>query len=213
MSPGAEAVADAALNDCSVDSAEVQTFLLPEDRSIDGYGAMAWRPGDKVDHGGFSRAVGLAPGGVEFLQADSCHRIIVCCRRGIPAVAGLTRHETEHCAQFDRHGAALDELYEAAVSRMTEVVGDAPGGAWLYNQIPVEVDANRAGSAFARRLLGHSMVDSFLLVDPEDVACLRRQPPPRLIQNLPERMERFLSDECVSLAEGFLRGERPSPPL
>ncbi|HET8895294.1 MAG TPA: hypothetical protein VFM96_14475 [Gaiellaceae bacterium] len=124
--------------------------------------------------------------------------------RTLEGVAALIRHELEHARQRDAHGQRLMELYNIAENVISERVGGLPGGGFLYQVIPVEMDANAAASSFIREHFSQERIDELLHAGDKDGSAFRSLVGPGPIEELPERMMHFFAtipDLCDRCAE------------
>lgn len=137
-------------------------------------------------------------------ECIDAYRIVVFTERTIEGIAAAVRHELEHSLQREAHGQRLLELHGVAEAVICERVGGLPGGGFLYQVIPDEMDANAAAAVFVRAYFGAERIDDLLRAGDSDSAALRSLLGPALLETLPERMVRFLAtvpDLCAKWAE------------
>lgn len=141
------------------------------------------------------------------MNADECidtYRIVVFTERTVEGIAAALRHELEHSLQRDAHGQRLLEVHGVAEAVICERVGGLPGGGFLYQVIPDEMDANAAAAIFVREHFGVDRIDELLRAGDSDGGAFRSLVGPSPRNTLPERMVRFLAtfpDLCVTWAE------------
>ena len=85
-----------------------------------------------------------------------------------------------------------------------ERVGGLAGGGFLYQVIPVEMDANAAAAKFVRAGFGEARIDELLQAGDTDASAFRSLVGPPAIETLPERMIQFLAtvhDLCQRYAD------------
>lgn len=203
LPPAIEEVWLAALVDAGLDSREALLYVLDGDKDSNGYGGRHFHRYVEADRQG--EAVELHPL-LDELNHDECidsHRVVVFRDRTIEGVAALIRHELEHGRQQDVHGPRLMKLYGIALSVISERVGGLPGAGFLYQVIPLELDANAAAATFVRGRYGAAAIDELLRDGDGDGAAFRSLVGPPPIDTLPERMVRFFAtmpDLCDRLA-------------
>jgi hypothetical protein len=106
--------------------------------------------------------------------------------------------------QYDLHRQQLAELSGVAEHVIAEPVGDLPGGGFLYQVIPAEMDANAAAAVFVRGRYGDDRINELLKEGDKDGSAFRSLVGPAAIDTLPERTIRFLAtmpDLCDRYAE------------
>lgn len=193
----------AALADAEIDSADVLLYTL-KGESGGGYGARYLHRGLHIHPEG--EAEELHPL-LEEMNEEACidaYRIAVFTERTFEGIAALIRHELEHARQRDVHGQRLMELYGMAEAVISERVGGLAGGGFLYQVIPVEMDANAAAAIFVRHRFGADHVDALLRAGDKDGSAFRSLVGPPAIETLPERMIQFFAtipDLCERFAE------------
>jgi hypothetical protein len=204
LEPEIEEVWLAALADAGIDADEALLYPLEGRQSESGYGArylarhLELRSEDDWPE--------LEPL-LEEMNADECidaYRIVVFTERTIEGTAAALRHELEHSLQREAHGQQLLELHGVAEAVISERVGGLPGGGFLYQVIPDEMDANAAAARFVRAHFGADRIDELLGTGDSDGAAFRSLVGPAPRETLPERMIRFLAtvpDLCVKWAE------------
>lgn len=121
------------------------------------------------------------------------YRIVVFRERTLEGVTALIRHELEHARQRDVHGQRLTELYGIAENMLLERVGGLPGSAFLYQVIPVEMDANASSALFVRNYFRPDRIDTLLRAGDRDGPAIRSLVGPPSIDTLSERMIRFFA--------------------
>ena len=114
-------------------------------------------------------------------------------------LAGLLRHELEHCCQFHTHGNGLDDRFDDALQSI-DPARVAPNSNVLYQHIPMERDANAAASRFVRARFGHDVVEP--LVEREYPLLVPAARP--VLATIPERMDEFVEGVGAALAESFV---------
>jgi hypothetical protein len=96
------------------------------------------------------------------------------------------------------------ELYGIAENVLSERVGGLTGGGFLYQTIPVEIDANAAAAIFVRGRYGTERIDELLNAGDSTSAALRSLVGPPPLDTLPNRMIRYFAtipDLCDRLIE------------
>lgn len=200
---GIEKVWLAALDDTEIDPAAALIYTL-DGETGDEYTAYWYPRGTWIPANGEPNAIHLP---LDEMNHDDCigaDRIVVYIDRTIEAIAALIRHECEHARQYDVHGQNLIELHGLTVGVIRERVGDLPGGAILYQAIPVEMDANAAAAQFVRTRFGASRIDELLKACDKDSAAFRSLVGPPAIETLPDRVILFLAtvpDLCQCYAD------------
>ena len=155
--------------------------LLPvKAKSFAGWAAAGYPPNQFVD---------ATEHGLEFWndvpQRTRFHRIVLPIWRSRPGIAGLVRHELEHVRQLESDP-SLAALHADALQRV--LVSGAS-----YQCIPMEADANAAGSTFARARYGNRRVEERIGLQDRDCAVLRPAGPPDLA-TLSQRMRDFIAE-------------------
>jgi len=141
------------------------------------------------------------------MNNDDCidaHRVVVFKDRTIEGIAALIRHELEHGRQYNAFGQKLVELGGLAEHVICERVAGLVGGGFLYQTIPLEMDANAAAAAFVRQRFGPERIDALLAAGDKDGAAFRSLVGPPPLETLPERMIRFVAtmpDLCQRVAD------------
>jgi hypothetical protein len=204
LRPDIEAVWLAALADADVDPGGALLYVLDGPDSQSGCGAWC-----------LARHFTLEPGG-EVPELDSllsemnnedcvdAYRIVVWSERTIEGVAALVRHELEHSLQRETHGHRLFDLHAIAEAVICERAGGLPGGGFLYQVIPDEMDANAAAAAFVRQRFGDERINELLRLGDADGAAFRSLVGPPPMETLPERLVQFLAtvrDLCEKWAD------------
>jgi hypothetical protein len=131
------------------------------------------------------------------MNADDCidaYRVALHVERPVEGIAALLRHELEHAMQYDADvGQRLHRLYVLAVEVICERVGGLPGGGFLYQLIPVELDANAAAATYVRGRFGEARISMLLAADHPDSAAFRSLVPPPARETLADRMLHFFA--------------------
>lgn len=185
---------NAALADAELDQAAVALWAFDSASSSRGVNAVYYAPGVMVDDTGDDPCLGSVRGALDLPANRNRHR--VCLWTGVPRplVSARMRHELEHARQCRKHGSALWWLAELVGDVLAEVVGDAPGGAALYNATPIEIDASAAASRYVAQRYGDAVTRD--LLDSKHAATdgpnLRPQLDPGPIETLPTRTLAFL---------------------
>ena len=151
----------AALANAEIDPTEALLYTLDGQSGI-GYAARYLYRGMQIHADG--EPVEIHPL-LEEMNGDDCigaYRVVVFTDRTIEGIAALIRHELEHARQRDAHGQNLMELYGMAEGVISERVGGLVGGGFLYQVIPVEMDANAAAAQFVRARFGEGQIDELL---------------------------------------------------
>jgi hypothetical protein len=204
LPPAIEALWLAALADAAIDPHEALLFVLDGDKDSNDFGGRHFHRHLQIYPE--AEAIEIHPL-LDELNDDECidsHRIVVFTQRTIEGVGALIRHELEHARQQDVHGPRLMKLYGIAVDVISQRVHGLPGGAFLYQVIPLEMDANAAAATFVRGHFGTARIDELLRAGDGDGSAFRSLVSPPPIDGLPERMVRFFAtmpDLCDRLAE------------
>jgi hypothetical protein len=194
-----EALADADLN-----PDDALLYLLDGEKSSHGNAGRYLHRHLRIDPENEAPEIGPI---LDEANHDDCidqHRIVVFTDRTIEGIAALIRHELEHARQYEAQGQPLSELGGVAEQVIRERVGDLVGGGFLYQVIPIEMDANAAAALFVRTHFGADRIDKLLAQNDKDGSGFRSLVGPPPIETLPERMIRFLAtmpDLCESYAE------------
>jgi hypothetical protein len=182
-----------ALEDAAVPVDQGLLYIFDGEQSQNGYGAHY-----------FARGLLLQPDPdmpdvdhlLDDMNADACidaYRIAIWTDRTTEGVAALLRHELEHGRQREAHGQRLFELYGVALGVLAERVGGLPGGGFLYQTIPVELDANAAAARFVRQRFGNDRIHELLTAGDKDGSAFRSLVGAPDIETLPERMIHFFA--------------------
>jgi hypothetical protein len=204
LTPEIEEVWLASLADAEVDPDEALLYVLDGVKGSDGYGARYLYRHLEIHPE--EEAVEIQPL-LDEMNADDCidaYRVAIYRERTLEGIAALIRHELEHARQRDVHGQALMELGGMAEQVIAERVGGLAGGGFLYQVIPLEMDANAASSVFVRERFGAERIDELLRGGDKDASAFRSLVGPPSIETLPERMLRFFAtvpDLCERFAE------------
>jgi hypothetical protein len=200
----------AALAHAGVDPVEAMLLLFPGDTFANGDSAKLWHRGAVIAD---PDAVGTLGQQVdEANQAGNINRWRVGVRTGRPfeSIGGLLRHELEHSRQFDSLGSDLQCLHDRAVEVLNTFARGLPGGASLYNRIPMEADANAASAVFVRARFGEPHIEALVKGGHEDAALFRATTPPQQIDTLRDRMVEFIRVDGARLAKEFAESYRAS---
>jgi hypothetical protein len=177
-------------------------YVFPGEVSRSGESSKTWLRGSLIDDPTDCDAMGD-----RLREANGAHRslcrVAVWAERSIESLAALMRHELEHDRQLQRHGWSLQHLHDRAVEVLSEHAGGLPGSASLYQQIPMEADANAAAAMFVRRRYGAVRIDALVSAEHHDAAMYRPTEGPLPIPSLPSRMERFILVDGEELAIAF----------
>lgn len=117
------------------------------------------------------------------------HRILLWAdNRPIEMNAALLRHELQHALQYES-AENLPKLHELAegVIRMDDL-----NFGRLYNQMPMERDANHAASEFVRGRFDSKAIDA--LADNSDYQALLRSSAASKLSSLPDAIVKYLAD-------------------
>ena len=200
----------AALADAGILASSAELIVLGGPESHDGCRAKYWRPGDPLDAD--VARLDNEPG----LTRD-LHRVALWGDHSIEGASGLLRHELEHARQLLAHSEPLLLQFQACEDRLIEEVGGLPGSARLYQDIPMEQDANAAAARFLRRRFPTAQLDELLAAGDPDSAVLRDHGEPGPLETLPARMEQFLQtvrERCAEFRQehGLQRPESAGSP-
>jgi hypothetical protein len=100
------------------------------------------------------------------------------------------RHELRHAEQrLSACAAELFSLAELADEIARVKVGGLPGGATIYNLMPIEVDASAAAAGFLRAHHGAVVAD---VLRGDDAALARSNTPPEDLADLPAKTVAFM---------------------
>jgi hypothetical protein len=204
LPPEIEEVWLAALADGEIHPDEALLYILDGEQGSNGYGARYLHRGLHIYPNGEAEEIHPL---LDEMNHDACidaYRVVVFQDRTLEGIAALIRHELEHARQRDVHGQRLMQLYDIAENVIAERVGGLAGGGFLYQVIPVEMDANAAASVFVRERFGALRIDELLRSRDEDGSAFRSIVGPAPIETLPERMIRFfgtIPDLCERCAE------------
>jgi hypothetical protein len=118
---------------------------------------------------------------IEFDQTDSLELAIA---------AAKLRHELRHAEQrLSPRGDELFALDELADQIVKWKVGGLPGGVYLYNAKPTEIDANAAAAAYLRK--AHTLEVPGILKSKDGVLA-RSKTPPEALDDLPAKTVAFI---------------------
>jgi hypothetical protein len=120
----------------------------------------------------------------EVPQRNRFYRVVIPIWRTRPGIAGLVRHELEHVRQV-KSDECLAKLHGDALNLVTNGKD--------YQRIPMETDANAAGSMFARKRYGGRRIEERISLKDRDCAVLRQQEGPPSLDTLPQRMRDFIA--------------------
>jgi hypothetical protein len=223
ISPDLAEIWTAALVDAGVDASDAVLYPFAGKQSSTGYVARTWARGALVTEPGDVAAFGDNLAVANNKQARGLRRVAVWTDWPPEALAGLIRHELEHSLQFDAdsHGMFEDDLQELyhqamvalyksalALGMPTSETNGVIGGGELYNQIPMEVDANAAASWFVRSRFGDKRIDLLVQNDNAHVALFRRSRMPEPVATIRARMEEFVSHGAARAARQFAAKHR-----
>jgi hypothetical protein len=130
------------------------------------------------------------------LNCDDCIeaiRILIWTARTPEGTAALLRHELEHARQVEENGRQLLELKDVVQRVICERIGGLPGGGFLYQATPDELDANAAAAMFVRQRFGTARINQLLQDGDFDSSAFRSLVGPPPLSTLPARMVRFLA--------------------
>jgi hypothetical protein len=192
LPPEVEEVWLAALADAAIDADDALLYLL-DGESGDGYGARYLYRHMRIDADGEPEEIQPLLDDLNDEQSIDAYRVVVFTERTIEGIAALVRHELEHARQRDAHRQRLMELHAMAEEVIRERVGGLAGGGFLYQVIPVEMDANAAAAQFVRGRFGSERIDALLQAGDKDGSAFRSLVGPPPIETLPERMIQFLA--------------------
>lgn len=193
-------VTAAAVTDAGYEPTDV--LVVRTVQPINGNEAISWYRGDAVNHPDETAPLGLS---VMDLNSAANRGLVRCAVRvdqGPEIYVALLRHELEHGRQYDLHGRKLDRLRERALTVLWDNLGSHPGGGVLYNQIPMEADANSAGSTVARSIFGADRIDA--LAGETSHGALLRGGPLGDLSTLVKRMEAFIEVAAPAACLAFL---------
>jgi hypothetical protein len=199
-----EQVLIAALADAEINLDDALLYLLDGEQGSNGYEARYLHRGLHINAEGEAEEIHPL---LDEMNDDACidaYRIVVFRDRNIEGIAALIRHELEHARQRDAHGQRLMELYGIAENVLSERVGGLTGGGFLYQTIPVEMDANAAAATFVRARYGAVRIDELLSENDKTSAAFRSLVGPPPLDTLPDRMIRYFAtipDLCERFVE------------
>jgi hypothetical protein len=194
----------AALADAEMEPNDALLYVLDGEQGSNGYGARYLHRDLHIYPEGEAEEIHPL---LDEMNDETCidgYRVVVFRDRTLEGMAALIRHELEHARQRDAHGQRLMELYNVAENVIAERVGGLAGGGFLYQVIPIEMDANAAAAVLARECFGAERIDELLRAGDKDAAAFRSLVGPAPIETLPERMIRFFAtipDLCDRCAE------------
>ena len=179
-----------------------QDALLLEGRPSSGQG-VAWCRGEELSSDEWLSEADA----VRANKRRQAYRVSLHTDLTAPAFAAVARHELEHHLQYDRFGFDSVMIQHKRALATFAPADRVPGNGVLYNQIPMEADANAAGARFLLTLVDPAELGRLAGDDPSLSMFLDSAAP--LMETLPERMERFINEDGPKLTEEFLRGRRP----
>jgi hypothetical protein len=194
----------AALADVEIDANEALLYLIDGEKGSNGYSGRYLYRHREIHRD--EEADEIHPL-LDEMNSDDCidaHRIVVFKDRTLEGLTAGIRHELEHARQYGSFGQPLMEFYGLAEHVIAERVGGLCGGAFLYQVIPVEFDANAAAAAFVRRHFGAERIDALLRDGDKDGAAFRSLVGAPELDTLPERMLFFFAtmpDLCQRVAD------------
>jgi hypothetical protein len=183
----------AALADAQIDADDALLYLLDGEQGSNGYGARYLHRHLHIYPEGEAEEIHPLLDEMNDGACIDAYRIVVFRDRNIEGIAALIRHELEHARQRDVHGQPLMELSGIAENVISERVGGLKGGAFLYQTIPVEMDANAAAASFVRARYGADRIDELLRAGDKDSAAFRSLVGPPPLETLPDRMIRYFA--------------------
>jgi hypothetical protein len=199
LEPDLETTWLAALNDAGVLEDHAILVALPGDEAPDGCAAKCWPP---VIGLGADEVPDEVRPWLDDLNRDDIrkgHRVALWTHRSVEGRAALLRHELEHGHQLAEHGMDLSGLHDLAEA----ILGGVPESGRLYQEMPMEADANAAASLFVRERFGHQRIDELVSAGHPDSAALRPGGLPGPLDTLMDRMIDFFvvhADLCMSFA-------------
>jgi len=193
----------AAVAAAGIDPEKALLFEFRGDPSPSACRAKTWAPGSTIDNPDDRAALGERLDEANSEGGRAGCRIGVWIDRSPESLAGVLRHELEHCLQFEAHGHVLQTLHDRAVEILSEQAGGLDGSGSLYNKIPMEVDATSAAAIFVRSIFGNLRIDSFLRARHEDAALFRLPEGSQPVDSLLCRMKRFILIDGPRLANDF----------
>lgn len=203
--PAIEEIWLAACADADLDPDQCLLYLLEGQESGAGYGGMHFRKHrllyEAPDLGDDINALVAELNTPERIDAA---RILIWRERTIEGLAGMIRHELEHAVQDDALDKDIEALYHLAMRVLALRVGGLPGGGFLYQTIPNELDANAAAATFVRARYGDDRIDALLEARDDDGALFRSSVGPAPLETLPERLMAFFlmhRDLCEKFAQ------------
>lgn len=168
---------------------------MPGNKSDNQCGGVCWPPVLGLTDDEVTAVSPVLLGWLDILNEDDVRkgcRIALWIDRSTEARAALLRHEIEHSRQLAVHGVDLAGLHELAEA----ILGGVPGSGLLYQQVPMEADANAAASIFVRERFGEGVIDRLIEDGHPDSAVFRRGGPPGPIDALMDRMIDFFVDQA-----------------
>lgn len=174
LDPELETIWVAALDHAGVPHEKAILIALPGEKAGDYCAAKCWLP--VIDLGDDEVPDEVKPWLEELNQDDTRkgYRVALWTDRSVEGQAALLRHELEHSHQLAEHGVGLNGLHDLAEA----ILGGVPGSGRLYQEIPMEADANAAGSMFARERFGHQRIDQLVAEGHPDIAAFAPAPRP-----------------------------------
>jgi hypothetical protein len=137
-------------------------------------------------------------------------RYRVGCFVQVPAavLAGRLRHELEHARQHRAHGQRLFDLQALLIDVVALRFGGRPGGADVYNLMPLEHDANAAAARYVARRHGDE-AETLLAAGYRASGLFRSLTGPEAVETLPARTVSF-AYLYVDLCERYAAGRDTS---
>ena len=199
-----------ALADAGID-ADDAILITFDGQPPDGFpGAISWRRHSDIEDPAEMAAMGER---LEDLNSDrvrQLRRVVAWTDRTTTGLAAVLRHELEHTHQLELYDAELVDLHRDGVRLIGRHAGGITGNAVIYNQMPMEADANAAGARFARSRFGDDAVDRLVAGKDGDSNTLRPTWDPQPLDTLLERMKEWVAVTGPELAKAFAARHRPS---
>lgn len=195
----------AALEDAHLSANECLLYLFDGSKSETGYAGWHFQRGRHIYE---SENLGAQVNALlPTINADECIdavRILAWRERTTEGLAAAIRHELHHAVQTDAHGGVVEELHHVAIGVIAVRVGGLPGGSFMYQAIPDELDANAAAARFVWARYGEPCIRELLEARDEDSASFRSLVGPAPTEALLDRFLAFFvvhSDLCQMYAE------------
>jgi hypothetical protein len=191
----------AALDDAGVPPSDALLYTFEGQKSGNGDAGRTWVRDVHIDS--VDEADDIQPRVSEMNEPEciGAYRVALWTERRVEGIAAPLRHELEHGRQLDRYRVRLSDLHALVVEVLQQRAGSR--GGFLYQLMPVELDANAAAGVFARAQFGDDRIEWLIDSNDEDVAAFRSLVPAPPLDELPTRMVYFLavlSDLCKKWA-------------